>query len=278
MTRRPNFNLIQAMGTGVVLLAGLWLSARPAAGQQPTQAATQPSPKGAQAQPSIPGSTVKFAVNKNLPKPVVGQPYAYSLCSGESLKVKSKDLTPSLDADLCEDPSSTLRDVSSGMISGGSPPYHFQMEPGSFLPLGLHLGLNGTVYGTPLKPPRFAQPSPTICAVDVGGNPACQTVSIPAVTGGSQTGKIVAASGLAVGSAVAVGLLLGDALKDSANDPSGGGTVNGQCTDSSLNPSCSPCTCPSGYGPTGTNGLSCSNSSQCGSGGSCFIPTAPFCG
>jgi len=105
--------------------------------------------------------------------------------------------------------------------------------------------------------------------------PASTPASKSMASNGSSAGKILVTTGLLLGGAAAAGIALGDFMKNSTTGS--GGSVSGQCTNGSLNPSCSACTCPSGYGPSGSKGLSCPNTSQCGGGGSCFIPTAPFC-
>lgn len=180
-----------------------------------------------QVQPSLPPSSVQFNLGQP-PNPVRGQPYAYSLCSGSPVDT-SKGLTPSIDANLC--------DSSSATVSGGSAPYHFQMEPGSFLPLGLHLGLNGVIYGKPSAPKSklaTTQTPPTICAVDLGGNQSCQQVALNLAdpkgnnfkSGHSHTGLIVGAS--AIGGAAVIGGVV--AAKAIGNNYSSGGSSS--CTQS----------------------------------------------
>ncbi len=62
-------------------------------------------------------------------------------------------------------------------VSGGTPPYYFQLN--SFAngapPLGMTLGLDGTLSGTPAAAGTY---SFGVCAIDLGGNSACDTATV----------------------------------------------------------------------------------------------------
>jgi hypothetical protein len=84
-------------------------------------------------------------------------------------------------------------------LSGGSAPYHFQLETaGGFPPFGLTLGINGNLTGTPSTADVR---SFGVCAVDLGGNSSCDraTVTIVDCTApAAPTGLSATASGNAV--------------------------------------------------------------------------------
>jgi hypothetical protein len=67
-----------------------------------------------------------------------------------------------------------------GNPKGGLPPYHFQLDTaGGFPPIGLILGLNGILSGTPAN--GTDRPSPyafRVCAVDLAGSNVCPTANI----------------------------------------------------------------------------------------------------
>jgi len=106
-------------------------------------------------------SPVQFSVDVSLPDARVGEPYSYSFCTPECLD--ENDLCGS-DANPSTNP------------TGGSGPYHFQLESGSgFPPIGLTLYPNGLLKGTP----RIAgETTFTVCVVDLGGHQCCVQVSL----------------------------------------------------------------------------------------------------
>ena len=101
-----------------------------------------------------------FWASENLPEAVLGVPYNYSFCNPE----------PAGANDLCGSPND------SSNPSNGHFPYHFTLDSGAgFPPLGLTLGLNGLLTGTPTA---IGTNAFTVCAVDLGGKQACANVSL----------------------------------------------------------------------------------------------------
>ena len=103
------------------------------------------------------GDTITFTV-AGLPLAKVGEAYSYSFCQ------------PALSqsTDLCAEGSTNP--------TGGQPPYHFQLGAGvGFPPLGLTLGVNGILSGTPSAsgPKTFE-----VCAVDLSASSTCRSVNM----------------------------------------------------------------------------------------------------
>lgn len=60
--------------------------------------------------------------------------------------------------------------------SGGlGAPYHFQLGTGAFPPMGIAVGLDGTITGTPVSP---GGKTFWVCAVDVGGHSKCMKTTM----------------------------------------------------------------------------------------------------
>jgi hypothetical protein len=60
--------------------------------------------------------------------------------------------------------------------SGGSPPYHFQLGSGAgFPPIGVSLGKDGLLTGTPRSPGTYTF---EVCAVDLSADQVCQRVTL----------------------------------------------------------------------------------------------------
>jgi hypothetical protein len=61
--------------------------------------------------------------------------------------------------------------------SGGTPPYHFQLDSlaNGSPPLGMTLGLDGTLSGTPATAGTY---SFGVCVIDLGGNSSCDTATV----------------------------------------------------------------------------------------------------
>ncbi len=95
-----------------------------------------------------------------LPDATLGVPYRYSFCSPE----------PAGANDLC----GSLNDNSNP--SNGHYPYHFTLDSGrGFPPMGLTLGLNGLLTGTPSA---IGNNTFGVCAVDLDGKQACVNVTL----------------------------------------------------------------------------------------------------
>jgi len=110
---------------------------------------------------TLPGTSGPLSFSPGTPpQGTVGVSYLFSFCTP----------APASTTALC----GTFPVTSSP--AGGQPPYHFQLETaGGFPPLGMSLNLNGLLTGTPTVsgPNSFG-----VCAVDLGGNSVCKTVSL----------------------------------------------------------------------------------------------------
>jgi hypothetical protein len=94
------------------------------------------------------------------PSALAGQRYQHSFCSP----------TPATPTSACGPFPQTTNPT------GGSPPYHFQLGSGvGFPPIGISLGKDGLLTGTPSAPGTYRF---EVCAVDLSANSVCQTVSM----------------------------------------------------------------------------------------------------
>lgn len=238
--------------------------------------AAQSVPAVTASSPAIPGddkNPVKFKAPK-IPALKAGTPSAFNLCNGQMVKV-AENFTEAdgLKMDTASSPCGQ-QSSSTNQVSGGNPPYHFQWDTGSFPPLGMHIGMNGLLYGTPAPPPMGGYKPFKVCAVDMSANPDCHEVTMETqpVAHSSHAPLIIGA--LALGGVAAV---VGAKEMSSSSSTSSGGDVTGTCDGLSPSNACGPCTCTDG-------GNDCSSgSSQCG-GGTCVwagpgsvVGNAPFC-
>ena len=116
-----------------------------------------------QQQDQSPNNTtpIQFTVATPLPDARVGEHYSYSFCKPDCLN----------ESDLCGSDANPSTNP-----TGGSNPYHFQLESGSgFPPIGLVLHPNGLLDGTP---GIAGEKTFTVCAVDLGGHQCCVQVSL----------------------------------------------------------------------------------------------------
>lgn len=119
------------------------------------------------------GNEIYFSVG-DVPNGSFGKPYSFSFC------------LPDVDgaSDLCTEGAYSL--------SGGNPPYHFELESGKGFPhQGLILHPNGFLNGTPTSD---GKKSFGVCAVDLSGNKSCQPVELsihkPETWNGTITGTV----------------------------------------------------------------------------------------
>lgn len=176
----------------------------------------QTSASTSTAQTSSPASSSSQAVSKEnapklkfTPKPFdikklqPGTPVAFNLCNGDPAPVPAND-AEGMAMDTAMTPCGEQNAPNS--VSGGNPPYSFQLDSGSFPPLGMHLGMNGLLYGTPAPPTLGGYQPFRVCAVDASATSNCQEVGKlpPPVAHVSHTGLIVAGTVAAVGAVGAV--------------------------------------------------------------------------
>jgi hypothetical protein len=106
------------------------------------------------------GSPLVFTAPATLPDATVGVYYSYSFCVPEP----AGPLYPCGPMPPTTNP------------TGGSPPYHFQLDSGvGFPPMGLSLSKDGPLTGTPTTPGTSTF---RVCAVDLEANSVCRTVTL----------------------------------------------------------------------------------------------------
>jgi hypothetical protein len=224
--------------------------------------------------PAIPGddkNPVKFKAPK-IPTLKAGAPTAFNLCNGQAVPVPGNfSVADGLKMDTGMSPCGQQAN-STNQVSGGNAPYHFQWDTGSFPPLGMHLGMNGLLYGTPAPPPMGGYKPFKVCAVDISANPDCHEVTMGTQPVAHSHAPLIFGT-LALGGIAA---LVG--AKEMSNSSTSSGSVTGTCSGLSPANACGPCTCTD-------DGNSC-NDSQCGGGadGMCFwagpgsaVGNAPWC-
>ncbi len=210
-----------------------------------------------------------------LPALKKGVPYAFNLCSNQAVSPLPKDFSDTvgqkMDTQLtpCGEQSTTAANT----VAGGNPPYSFQLDTGSFPPLGMHLGLNGLLYGTPAPPTLGGYKPFRVCAVDLSAHADCHEVTIstqPAVKAHSKTPLLLGT----LGAAGVAGVVGARAMSNSTS--SSGGTETGTCNGTAPTNACGACSC--------TDGGTCNQpSAQCGgdyctwAGPGSTVPNAPFC-
>jgi hypothetical protein len=129
-------------------------------------------------------------------------------------------------------------------VSGGNPPYHFQLDTmGGFPPMGMWVDLNGVLRGKP-KGNRGARFK--VCAVDLGGRSDCQWVTVPdpqpaaaksAKSGGNGSKMLLGVAGGAALAAAAV--YAGSAMADLAAMSTGVCISSRNCIVSVMSSGCS---------------------------------------
>jgi hypothetical protein len=223
------------------------------------------APAQSSVMPKDAGGTVKF----NVPNVPVKVGYAFNLCTGQEIPLPrgpySDTVGQTLDTNQgqCGDlngprPGST--------VVGGNPPYHFQLDTmGGFPPIGMHLGMNGVLYGTPsARPPLGGYGSFRVCAVDLNGSSDCPEVNVQPVAhppAPSHAGELLLLGGIVILGVAAAAYTVSNKSTSSTSSTSGG-----QCS-----------------GISGNACAACTSDSQCGADGVCFLyssdggQTAPFC-
>lgn len=108
-------------------------------------------------------NALSFTVgNSVLPGAEKGKTYSYSFCIP----------VPSSTTALCPESGNPAVNP----VGGAGGPYHFQLDSGyGFPPSGISLNLNGLLTGTPSA---TGSSNFRVCAVDLGGNDACQSVTL----------------------------------------------------------------------------------------------------
>jgi hypothetical protein len=187
-----------------------------------------PNPQAAaNTPPSQPPSKLKFAP-PHVPKPVPGQPFAWDLCHGGPGNITHVAGTNNPDwdamaADIANKQCGGLSDPKPTTVTGTDGPVHFELAPGGFPPLGMHLGLNGMLYGTPKPHQTLWRQQPfRVCAVSLGGYQDCHEVPFDGATAAKNASHAKTLALVGGGAAVtAVGA--GMAMK-TVSSSSGGGS------------------------------------------------------
>jgi hypothetical protein len=241
-------------------------------------AAPAPAPAQAVAKANNPG--LKFKA-PSIPTLKAGVPTAFNLCSGQSIQplpAKFSD-ADGLKLDTAQTPCGEQSTTTPNTVAGGNAPYHFQMDSGSFPPLGMHLGMNGVLYGTPAPPTLGGYKPFRVCAVDLSANADCHEVTIQAQAAPKPNAHSAAVPIALIGGAAVLGGAFAVHQMNNSSTSSGSGVSAGQCDGfgSTVN-SCGPCQCD----PNGSGSTACPSNPQCG-GGQCFNYSsdgnqkAPFC-
>ena len=210
----------------------------------------------------------------------VGEPFAYSVCLGQSVSLPAPGGTTHLNA--AQSPCGSEANPSPN-VTGGNPPYHFVLDPlGGFPPIGITLDANGVLRGTPSG---TLAASFKVCAVDMSANQFCQRITLqpqPAIARASQEQKAPPKRGggakfaLAMGGVVLAGLGLGLALKTAQVDTGAGASsanyyyANYNCGSSSQ------CATVMGHA-FGATGPFCTKTT-CDAWGQQYIPSGYSCG
>lgn len=144
-------------------------------------AAPAPAPAQSAVMPKDAGGQVKF----NVPRVIMRAGFAFNLCTGQQVPLPGPySDTVGQTLDTTQGQCGNLNGPRpGGTVAGGNPPYHFTLDTmGGFPPIGMHLGLNGLLYGTPsAKPPLGGWPPFHVCAVDLNESSDCPEVNIQPV-------------------------------------------------------------------------------------------------
>ena len=212
------------------------------------------------------------AIEQNLR---VGEPFAYSLCLGQSVNIPAPGGTNHLNA--AQSPCGSDMNPSPN-VAGGNPPYHFVLDPmGGFPPMGITLDANGVLRGTPSG--RLAATF-NVCAVDMSARQHCQTITLQPAVAQEQKATTKHGGGakfaVAMGGVVLAGLGLGLALKAGQMDT---GTGTSSTTYYYANYNCgSSQGCAAAMGHAfGTTGPFCTRTA-CDAWGLQYIPSGYVCG
>jgi hypothetical protein len=239
-----------------------------------------PAPASAQAVAKASNSGLKFKA-PSIPTFKAGVPTAFNLCNGQQVSLPKGNFSDAdgLKLDTAQTPCGEQSTTTPNTVAGGNGPYHFQMDSGSFPPLGMHLGMNGLLYGTPAPPTLGGYKPFRVCAVDLSGNADCHDVAIQAQAGAKAPTHSAAVPLALVGGAAVLGGAFAVHQMNNPSTSSGSGVSAGQCDGfgSTVN-ACGACQCD----PNGSGSTACPDSAQCG-GGQCFNYSsdgnqkAPFC-
>ncbi|SPF42440.1 exported hypothetical protein [Candidatus Sulfotelmatobacter kueseliae] len=211
---------------------------------QPIPPATPNPQAAANTPPPQPPSTLRF-VPPHAPAPVPGVPYAFDLCHGGAVNVpmvagsKNPDWA-ALEKDISQNQCGGPFDTRQTRVTGTDGPVHFDLAPGyGFPPLGMHLGLNGLLYGTPKPHQRlWTQAQFRVCAVTLGGYQDCHPVPFDGAP--AARNSHAAAIALLGGGAAAAALGAGMAMKSSSGGSCGTPPANifNDCFSSPQSPQC----------------------------------------
>jgi hypothetical protein len=239
-----------------------------------------PAPAPAQTAAQANGSEMKFRA-PSIPTFKAGVPTAFNLCNGQTVPLPKGNFSDAdgLKLDTAQSPCGEKATTTPNTVAGGNAPYHFQMDSGSFPPLGMHLGMNGLLYGTPAPPTLGGYKPFRVCAVDLSGNADCHEVTVQAQAAMQAKGHSAAVPLALIGGAAVLGGAYAVHQMNNPSTSSGSGVSAGQCDGfgSTVN-ACGPCSCD----PNGSGSTACPDNAQCG-GGQCFNYSsdgnqkAPFC-
>ena len=165
-------------------------------------------------------SNFKFAVK---PPPIVrGQAYAFDLCHGKPVNLPNGNKTnwEMFGKDTAQGECNI--DQQPTTVSGTDAPVHFELGRGTgFQPIGMWLGANGMLYGTPSGRRSVFAPKPfSVCAVTTGGHSSCQEINLAGDAAANKASHAKVIGAVAAGGAAAV--VVGAVAMRSSSSSSGG--------------------------------------------------------
>jgi hypothetical protein len=166
-------------------------------------------------------SNFKFAVK---PPPIVrGQAYAFDLCHGKPVNLPNGNQTnwEMFGKDTAQGECNVVGNEPT-TVSGTDAPVHFELGRGTgFQPIGMWLGANGLLYGTPSGRRSAFGPKPfSVCAVTTGGHSSCQEINLAGDAAANKASHAKVIGAVAAGGAAAV--VVGAVAMRSSSSSSGG--------------------------------------------------------
>ena len=188
-------------------------------------------------------SNFKFVAPK--PPPITpGQAYAFDLCHGTKVNLPDGNTTnwEMFGKDTAQGECNVVGNEPT-TVSGTDAPVHFELGRGTgFQPIGMWLGANGMLYGTPSGRRSAFGPKPfSVCAVTTGRQSSCQEINLAgdAAANKASHAKVIGAVAAGGAAAAVVGAV---AMRSSS---SGGGSCGtppanlfADCSSTPQSPNC----------------------------------------
>jgi hypothetical protein len=203
------------------------------------QQAAAPAPPAVEAP-----SNFKF-VARQPPQIIPGHAYAFDLCHGTSVNLPEGNKTnwETFAKDNAQGECNGPFDKQPTTVSGTDAPVQFGLTSGGgFQPIGMWLGANGLLYGTPHGHSVFAPKPFTVCATTTGGHSSCQEIKLAADAAANKASHAKVIGAVAAGGAAAA--VVGAVAMRSKSSSSGGscGTppanLFSDCSSTPQSPNC----------------------------------------